>query len=132
MVWHTLLCRRGDSDRLHHDQRCRRRYTQIGGDLLAMPHRPKPKYASKDPAEGPWTTCDRCGFIWSGVNMAFQFDYVGGPVPQNLGLEVCPRCYDAANYQQKQLVLPPDPPPFGNTRPENYMVDETGPVQQLA
>lgn len=97
-----------------------------------MAHRPKPKYASKDPHQGPWTTCDRCGFIWSGTSMRFQYDYMGGPTPQYLGVLVCPRCEDDLMYQRKLLILPPDPEPFRNTRPEPYEVDEAGPTQQLA
>ncbi len=64
--------------------------------------------------------------------MRFQYDYVGGPSPQNLGLLVCPRCEDELDTQRKLLILPPDPAPFRNTRPENYMADESGPTQALA
>lgn len=97
-----------------------------------MAHRPKPKYASKDPHEGPWTTCDLCGLIWSGKAMRFQYDFMGGTAPQRTGPLVCPKCEDALNYQQKLLILPPDPPPFRNVRPEQYAVDEAGPTQELA
>jgi hypothetical protein len=65
--------------------------------------------------------------------MRFQYDFVGGPTTQNLGLEVCPRCEDEAAYQQKMLVLPPDPQPFKNLRPYPYEVDQSfSPIQQLA
>jgi hypothetical protein len=64
--------------------------------------------------------------------MRFQYDFVGGPTPQKIGPLVCPRCEDDLNYQQKLLILPPDPRPFRNTRPEDYMADESGPVQALA
>jgi hypothetical protein len=57
--------------------------------------------------------------------MQFQYDFMGGPVPQNLGLLVCGRCLDGLNYQNKLLILPPDPAPIFNTRPEPYAVDET-------
>jgi len=63
--------------------------------------------------------------IYSMNRMAFQFDYLGGSTPQNLGLLVCARCTDDLNYQQKLLILPPDPAPIANTRPEPYSVDET-------
>lgn len=46
-------------------------------------------------------------------------------MPQSLGLLVCVPCLDDLNFQQKLLILPPDPQPFFNTRPENYAVDET-------
>lgn len=37
----------------------------------------------------------------------------------------CVRCLDNLNYQAKLIIIPPDPPTFFNTRPENYVVDET-------
>jgi hypothetical protein len=57
--------------------------------------------------------------------MQFQYDYMGGSSPQNLGLIVCGMCLDDLAFQQKLLILPPDPQPIFNTRPENYVVDET-------
>lgn len=58
--------------------------------------------------------------------MQFQYDFLGGSVPQNLGILVCDSgCLDDLSWQQKLLILPPDPPPFFNTRPEPYVVDET-------
>lgn len=91
-----------------------------------MAHRPHPQGTTTNPHDGPWTSCDRCGRIYSANRMRFQYDYMGGNVPQNLGLLVCDTgCLDALNFQQKLLILPPDPPPFYNTRPEPYAVDET-------
>lgn len=90
-----------------------------------MANRPYPRYASRDPNDGPLTTCDRCGFIWNLSNMGFQYDFFGGPAPQNTGFLVCPRCTDDYAWQYKLLVLPPDPVPFANTRPEIYAVDAT-------
>lgn len=90
-----------------------------------MTHRPKPKYASRDATHGPWVTCGECGLLWSQCDMAFQFDFQGGPVPINLNLLRCPKCITPYTWQRKLLIIPPDPPPFFNTRPENYTVDET-------
>lgn len=59
------------------------------------------------------------------TRMQFQYDFYGGSVPQNSGYLVCPRCLDDLAYQFKLLILPPDPKPIMNTRPENYFVDET-------
>ncbi len=90
-----------------------------------MAHRPKSPWTSRDPHDGPWSTCDRCGLRYSQNRLQFQYDYLGGSVPQSLGLLVCSRtCLDALNYQQKLLILPPDPQPIFNTRPENYFIDE--------
>lgn len=85
----------------------------------------KPKYASRDAHAGAWCTCDRCGFVWSMSSMQFQYDFLGGTTPQNLHLLHCPKCMDDLNYQRKLIIIPPDPPPLFNTRPESYVVDET-------
>lgn len=90
-----------------------------------MAKRPHPKRTTTNPHDGPWSACDRCGFLASMNRMAFQYDYLGGSVPQNLGLLVCETCTDALNFQQKLLILPPDPAPIFNTRPETYAVNET-------
>lgn len=90
-----------------------------------MTYRPQPKYATKDAHRGPWTTCDRCGLIWNQTSMQFQYDFNGGPLPVNRQLLFCPRCLDAYNYQKQLIVIPPDPPPLMNTRPEPYSIDET-------
>lgn len=85
----------------------------------------KPKYSTRDAHAGPWTTCDRCGLIDNLSRMQFQYDFLGGSTPQNLHLLHCSRCMDDLNYQRKLIIIPPDPPPIFNTRPENYVVDET-------
>ncbi len=90
-----------------------------------MSFRPNPKYASKDAHAGAWTTCDRCGLLDSQSRMQFQYDFLGGSVPQNTGFLVCPRCVDGLNFQRMLLIIPPDPPAIFNTRPEIYSVDET-------
>jgi hypothetical protein len=90
-----------------------------------MSYRGKPKYASRDAHAGPWTMCSTCGFNWSQSDMEFQYDFMGGSVPQNTGWLRCPRCITPLTYQRKMIILPPDPPPFQNTRPEPYAIDET-------
>jgi hypothetical protein len=57
--------------------------------------------------------------------MRFQFQFLGGSVPQNTRVLVCPRCEDGLQYQNMLLVIPPDPSPFFNTNPEPYAADET-------
>ncbi len=89
-----------------------------------MSVRAKPKYASRDAHAGPWTVCSDCGLQWSQKDMQFQYDYVGGPTPINLMYLRCPRCVAPLTEQRRLLIIPPDPPPLFNTRPENYYVDE--------
>lgn len=43
----------------------------------------------------------------------------------NLRLLVCNKCLDAPTDQLRTIVLPPDPPPVYNARPEAYTLDET-------
>lgn len=90
-----------------------------------MTFRPHPKYASNSAKNGPWTTCDVCGFIDSHSRMQWQYDYRGGNSPVNVRILKCPRCVDALRFQAKLVILPPDPRPIMNTRPESYVVDET-------
>lgn len=89
-----------------------------------MSYRAKPKYATRNARAGAWTTCDTCGLIWSQSAMAFQYDFMGGYLPENRRLLRCPKCIDALMYQRKLIIIPPDPPPIYNTRPEPYGIDE--------
>lgn len=57
--------------------------------------------------------------------MVFQYDFRGGSSPINTNILRCPRCLDDLSFQQKLLIIPPDPPTFYNVRPEPYAVDET-------
>lgn len=84
----------------------------------------KPKYASRDARKGPWANCSDCGFNWNLSDLQFQFDFRGGATPVNTGWLRCPRCITPYTYQKKLIIIPPDPPPIFNTRPEPYGVDE--------
>ena len=50
---------------------------------------------------------------------------MGGSVPQRTGFLYCTYCLDDINFQRKLIVIPPDPPPFANLRPEPYVIDST-------
>jgi hypothetical protein len=63
--------------------------------------------------------CDRCGFLFNLRNLRWQFDFAG-PVLQNLRILVCHTCYDKPQEQHKPVLLPPDPLPVPNARPQNY------------
>lgn len=39
---------------------------------------------------------------------------------QNIRLLVCSHCYDTPNQQLRTIILPPDPLPVFNPRPEQY------------
>lgn len=65
--------------------------------------------------------CDRCGFVVNHKDLRWQFEYQGMQL-QNLNILVCD-CYDIPNPNLKTIVLPPDPLPVLNPRPEPYSVE---------
>ncbi len=75
------------------------------------------KTSSKNPQAH--AICDRCGFRYNHVDLAFQYDWAGATV-QNKRLLVCPSCHDNMQSQLRALTLPGDPPPIINPRPETY------------
>jgi hypothetical protein len=66
--------------------------------------------------------CDRCGQLWQHSQLRWQFQWVG-PRLQNLRFLVCPPCYDKPQPNIRTIVIPPDPIPIMNARPENYVQD---------
>jgi hypothetical protein len=67
--------------------------------------------------------CDRCAFRFNLVNLRWQFDYAG-PTLVNKRLLVCDTCYDEPNSQLRAIVIPADPVPVLNPRPEPFMWDQ--------
>jgi hypothetical protein len=74
--------------------------------------------------------CDRCGILYNLRQLRWQFDFAG-PVLQNLRLLVCDHCYDKPQEQNKPVLVPPDPLPVPNARPQNYAAAETGTTEEL-
>lgn len=68
--------------------------------------------------------CDRCGFRYNFIDLKWQYDWRGATL-QNLRILVCDTCYDTPQEQLRSIILPPDPVPIINARPENYQADET-------
>ena len=64
--------------------------------------------------------CDRCGAIYNHSRLRWQVQWTG-PRLANLRLLVCPTCYDKPQEQLRTVVLPPDPVPIQNPRPEDYV-----------
>jgi hypothetical protein len=62
--------------------------------------------------------------------LRFQFQYAGVGLV-NLQQLVCRQCLDVPQPQLTATILPPDPEPVFNARPEYYSVDEQGPVEGL-
>lgn len=68
--------------------------------------------------------CDRCGFRYNFVDLKWQYDWRGAAL-QNLRILVCSTCYDTPQEQLRAIVVPADPTPIINARPEQYVSDET-------
>lgn len=65
--------------------------------------------------------CDRCGFLYNRKNLRDQYEWAGFQL-QNLNLAVCQTCLDVPQPQLKAIILPPDPVPIDDPRPERYSV----------
>lgn len=64
--------------------------------------------------------CDRCGFRYNRSDLVWQYQWEGVKL-QNLRLLVCARtCNDIPQAALKTIIIPPDPLPVYNPRPENY------------
>jgi hypothetical protein len=83
-----------------------------------------PRRAEVDPsAPAAWATSDRSGFVGNHADLRWQHDYAGFDVVSQNFL-VFPDEYDVPNRQLGALILPPDPTPIMNARPEQYTIDE--------
>lgn len=63
--------------------------------------------------------CDRCYKNFSLRDLRWQFQWAGNQL-QNLRLLVCRECLDKPQPQLKSIIIPADPVPLQNTRPEAY------------
>lgn len=66
--------------------------------------------------------CDRCGFRYLLKDLQWQYQWSGARL-QNLRLLVCTTdCLDKPQPQLKSIIIPADPTPVLNPRPEQYAV----------
>jgi hypothetical protein len=70
-----------------------------------------------------FAVCDDCGIWYNHVDLRWQMQWSGTKL-QNLRLLVCERCWDDPQPQLKARILPPDPLPIRNPRPEYFYIDE--------
>lgn len=70
-----------------------------------------------------FAVCDRCSIWYNITDLSWQYQYAG-PNLQNLRLLVCRTCKDIPQPQLKPRILPPDPMPTLNARPENFLIDD--------
>jgi hypothetical protein len=69
-----------------------------------------------------WAVCDDCGFLFNKEDLQFQYEWFGART-QNTNFLKCHRCLDELQEQLRVIVLPSDPVPVLNPRPERYSVD---------
>lgn len=73
--------------------------------------------------------CDRCGFRYAHADLSWDVQWIG-PRLQNLRFLVCPTCLDKPQEGLRTIVLPQDPVPIINARPENF-VDAANPISGI-
>lgn len=92
--------------------------------------RPAPRFDARDPRA--IAICDGCGFLVQHEILREKQEYRGGLTPVGTGLYVCPRCDDVPNPFGQLQVLPPDPRPVTNPRPDTtptwYLITENGDI----
>lgn len=66
-----------------------------------------------------FAVCDRCGFWYNHYKLIWQHQWQGTQLV-NLNLLVCQTCLDVPQQQLKARILPPDPVPIANPRPELF------------
>lgn len=77
-----------------------------------------------------FAVCDRCGHWYPHAQLSWQHEYAG-PKLVNLRLLVCPRCLDKPAEFLRSIILPPDPLPVKNPRPEFFSADEGAPPANI-
>ena len=65
--------------------------------------------------------CDRCRFLYNHRDLAWQYQWAG-PTLMNKRILVCQPCMDVPQEQLRTILLPPDPVPVDNPRPEDYNI----------
>ena len=86
--------------------------------------RPHPRRTVTDRMKpAAWGTCDRSGFIDNHHNLCWQYEWAGDKLI-NLKILVTPDMLDQPQRQLGTIILPPDPLPIRDARPEQYAIDE--------
>lgn len=79
------------------------------------------KVSARSPSA--WGVCDRCGRWYLLDELRFQYDWRGNRL-QDLYIRVCDRCNDKPQEQLRPQILPPDPMPRTQPRPEAFAQDD--------
>lgn len=68
--------------------------------------------------------CDRCGGRYNHVSLSWQYGWSGSSIV-NKRILVCRSCMDRPQQQLRSIILPADPVPISNPRPEQFERAET-------
>jgi hypothetical protein len=67
--------------------------------------------------------CERCGMWFNHHKLRWQFEWRGAAL-MNIRRLVCNACYDRPQQQLRAIVIPADPLPIRNPRPEPFEEEE--------
>lgn len=70
-----------------------------------------------------FAVCDRCYMRYNHDQLQWQYQWVATKL-QNIRRLVCPSCLDRPQEQLRTIVLPPDPVPILNARPEDNVSND--------
>jgi hypothetical protein len=98
-----------------------------------MSNRPHGRFTVDPTSPRARGVCDRCGFWYQLNQLQWQYQWAGARL-QNLRILVCPGCTDKPQIQLKSIIIPPDPLPVMNPRPEANIQDNNpiSPIGQNA
>lgn len=65
--------------------------------------------------------CDRCGLWYNLHRLGYQYEWQGKNLI-NTRYRVCKTCLDIANPQLKARIMPQDPVPVSDPRPEWWLI----------
>jgi len=90
-----------------------------------MPWRPHGRARVDPKRPEAWAVDDRSGFVTNLRNLRWQYAW-RGPRLMRIPILVTQKNYDIPNEQRRPIVLPPDPIPVKNPRPENFILEDIG------
>jgi len=80
------------------------------------------KVSTRNP--DPFAICDSCGFLYNHSELRWQYQWSGNKLV-NLRQLNCRRCNDIPQTQLRAIILPADPMPVMNPRPQDYRAAST-------
>ncbi len=68
-------------------------------------------------------TCDKCSQINNLSALYWQMEYRGNALMRT-GFRVCDKCLDIPYQGRRPIIIPADPVPLLDPRPENFLLEE--------